>query len=194
MRRPRQERTSVPRALNRVVPSPSVEPSRPQLGMSYNSVINSTIQVTSWTASLAASNILLEYAPSARMILLFDEYRVLSAKIRFHFTPSLPSSVSYGHSHAVCFDPSGSSLVPDYYSALAYRNSDNMYLTAFKPVHEYTIRGCTHVVSNTLVADALKTDVTWEAGNIFVAPMATATETINYTVEYVVEFSKPRAS
>ncbi len=198
MRRSRQERASGRNTQNIARPISRPETGRPQVGLNYRQVVNSGIGAIQWATSNAGKVIALAYTPPAGMAELFDEYCVLSARVRLHFNTTSASSVSYGHSHTMCFDPSGVAATPaDSDVILRYRNSDNMFLSVNSPIHEYMIRNCTHLSSDgvTLLSEPIKTESTWTIGNCYIAPAESAvTEMIRYTVEYVVVYSKPRAS
>jgi hypothetical protein len=174
---------------------------RPQLGLSYKQVVNGGLSTVSWAASAAGKVIAMSFTPPAGMVELFDEYRIVSARLRLMFNATLaavPGSLSYGHCHSLCFDPSGVAVTPaDYDTILRYRNSSNIFLSAFDPVKEYLVKDCTHLSSDgvTLLSEPIKTDSAWVPGNCYIAPGDSAsTEYIRYTIEYVVVYSKPRAS
>jgi hypothetical protein len=181
--------------LNAARPT-ATESMRPQVGLSYKQVINDTIASVSWAASGSTKDLTLTYTPSAAMLALFDEYKVLSARIRWTFTPTALTDLSYGQAFAMCFDPSGSAAVTTYATTLAYRNSVNMYPSVMKPVHEYLIRRCTHLSSDgaTLLSESLKTDVAWTAGHCYLTPTSALTASFSFAIEYEVEFSKPRSA
>jgi hypothetical protein len=171
---------------------------RPQIGMQYRTVVNSTLTGLSWAASLAGKVINVAFTPTAGMVELFDEFRVISARLRLMFNTATPSDVSYGHSHGLCYDPSGvAATLADYDAVMRYRNSDTFYLTTAQPVHEYVVNHLTHMSSDgvTLLDEAIKTEATWTAGAFYVAPAdGPVTETVRIQIEYVVEYSKPRAT
>lgn len=193
MRRPRHERASG--SANRNIAGPSrYTAARPQVGLSYRQVNNTDLASISWAATGVAVDKDLIFTPSANMIALFDEYVVKSATVRFHYATATPGNPSYGHGHVCCFDPTGSATATAYNPILSYRNSDEFFLTINKPIQEYKISNCTHLSSDgvTLLSDPIKTDTAWSVGHLYTAPIVSATESINYTVEFVVVYSKPR--
>jgi hypothetical protein len=194
MRRSRQERASSGSQSRNIAAPSSYTAARPQIGLTYRQVSNTDLSVITWAASAVASDKTLTFTPSANMIALFDEYVVKSATVRFHYATSDGSKSSYGHAHICCFDPTGSTTAVDYNTILSYRNSDEFFLRDQRPIQEYKISNCTHLTADgvTLLTDPIKTDTAWTVGHIYIAPIVAATETIYFTVEYQVVYSKPR--
>jgi hypothetical protein len=153
------------------------------------------------------TSLLLSFQPTAAMAALWDEFSVEGIRINHYFIPTASPTVaiSYGHPHAICFDPSNNSLgggtaPTNLQQVMAYRNSEVFQLSAFRPEISYEIKKPTHpqiVLSGGnnagLSSIPLSTADSWVAGTYYISAWLTGvTEGVGYNIEWIVRYSRPR--
>lgn len=176
--------------------------------MNYQSLITTQPNTVSWSGSPDIKPLTFVFTPSAAMAALWDVYRVTNIHIRLLFTPSgstYKGDVSYGHPHAICYDPSNivSGVPTTLLAVLSYRNSEIFALTNVKPQIDYNVKNPTRYAysssssaggADLLLTDPISTDSSWNAGALYISPWtAYTTEVVGYVVEYTVQYSQPRA-
>lgn len=199
MRRPRQERAS--NAVFSTSRHDAVSLKEPSTHSVRLSRMLAPANLT-FTSSTTPQAITIDAPAVAAATAMYDRYILHGVKLRFYWNSTVSQThTGYGHSWAVCFDPTqdtGGTLT-DAASVGGYANARIFTLTPSEAIFEYEIKNPTHEVigstGSAVSRDPVETENSWRAGYAYLVPFVGThgvTSVITYSLELDIEYIAPR--